>query len=173
MRSDVVVFLAIRIELLLGMRKIFKDLSTEEVLVQGSMKAFILPNCLRVIVTGVDQLNLQSHQPGAEAGETTSLFRSPGRAIIDQEPSGKPIPTENTGKLLSDRLSTLISTGSKSETVAGMIIKQGQRMTADCIGQWKMTLEIHLPEIIRRFGFKTLPGPPFSAFFRIDQAMPA
>src|SRR3982751_2519235 len=69
------------------------------------------------------------------------------------------------------RLGTLVAAGLQTHDVTRMIIQHRQGMAVTAIIGGEPTFEIHLPQLIRRFMLKALPGLVFLRLFRLDHSI--
>ena len=85
----------------------------------------------------------------------------------NQHALGQAVAAEPCRQRLPNRGLAFVAAGADGDGVARMIVEDGQRMAAPG-GEGKMALEVHLPQLVRRRPFETLPCPMLGALGRVD-----
>src|SRR5207253_818125 len=129
---------------------------------ERAMKSFVLALRLWMVGTTVRDADANTDEPGAEHRPALIGGIAPWRAIIRQHALRQSVTTENLAQYCLHCKPPLVSTGSDRQGEARMVVKHGQRMAAPRT-QRKMTFEVHLPHLIRRFPLKPDIGPVLGA----------
>ena len=125
---------------------------------QRPMKSFIFTHGLGMAWATMAYSNSKFNKPYSKfcvrIGAVALI--APGRAIIHEHPPRKPIGAKHFCKLFLHGLSTFIRARCYTQRIPGMIIKHSQRIATPILSG-KMPFKIHLPQVIRGLGYKTLP----------------
>ena len=127
---------------------------------QGAMKAFFLTLRLRMIRTAVRNGNAKLQQPNRQWREPMQDVIAPGRTIVHQHPLGQAIAPKSCRQLLLNGRCLFIAAGLQAKRITRMVIEHSERVTAFMIAQTKVSLEIHLPELVRSLVFESLRSTP-------------
>src|SRR5437762_8411307 len=147
MRALVVIDRPPAIEGTLAMGEIGEALAAEHLGLERAVKALVLSLGLRVIRPAMGDLYPQAQQPDAECGMAFAARIAPWRAVVHEHGQWQAVAAKDLHQLLADSAVLLIGTGRKSQRIARMVVKHGERMTAAAADR-KVALEIHLPQII-------------------------
>src|SRR4030042_724430 len=123
---------------------------------QASVKPLLLSQGLGVIGSAVDHAHSQPYQPHRQGCILMLIIRAPGGTIVHQDSSGQTITSKDCRQMLPDRSIGFMRARPYTQGIPRMIVKHRQRM-ASPLGSFNMTFKIHLPQVIRGFGFKPLP----------------
>ena len=107
----------------------------------------------------MDQLDAELEQPHAKMREALSGPIAPRVAVVDIHCIRQPVASERPLQSAANRGVLLIGAGRQANRVARMVVYHRQRMAGDPVGEPHPALEVHLPQLVRRF----LLEPPVSA----------
>jgi hypothetical protein len=110
------------------------------------------------------------HQPDAEAGMRIAARITPGRAAIHQHGERQAITAEGSFELAAHRLALLVAAGRKHQIVARVVVERSERMATPAM-HGKVTLEVHLPKLVRTVPLEALPWPGMLARSRFRQSV--
>ncbi|OEC48140.1 hypothetical protein A9G05_26170 [Pseudomonas sp. ENNP23] len=146
-------------------------LTLENFQFEGSVEALILAIGLRMVGAAEAQSNSQADQPDAKLRKLARIaWRTPRCAIVGVDSRWQAISPEHVYQAFLDCLSPLICTGLNSEAETRVVVDQCQGMALALVGQ-EIPFEVHLPEVVRSFVLKTLPGPLHLRPRRFDQVV--
>jgi len=114
------------------------------------MESLVLALGLRVIGSAVADPDTESQEPDGEDGVGIVRVISPRRAVVHEHPDGKAMMAEQAGQGGLNGLVAFIGTGNQSESIAGVVVEDGERMVALVAGHADVSLEVHLPEVVAR-----------------------
>jgi hypothetical protein len=148
------------VEVPLAVDEVSERSALDEFCLQSSVEAFVLPRGLWVADTSVADVNAESDQPHRQCGVPIALSGSPRLPVVHQHPQGKSVVTEDRRQVLLHHGVRFSLAGEQSNSIARMIVKDGQRMTAftTAVHQREVPLEIHLPEQVRCRSFEASPS---------------
>src|SRR5262245_21415415 len=128
-----------------------KDFSLER-----AVEALVLATALRMIGPAVQNTDAKLEQPNAKPGPALPRRIAPRSAVVDKKGLREPVTAERQLQSTLHGAAPLVGAGFKTQVIARMIVKHGQRMTAASIAQRHPALEVHLPEQVRRRLLKSL-----------------
>ncbi len=169
-RSLAVVDVSPALEVALTVLEAREAMARDELLVEGSMEAFVLAECLGMVGARMNEADPQSREPDAELGEAMSGEAAPWRAIIDEYALGQAIAAEGRGQDLFDSGALLIGTRVQGEIEPGVVVEHGQGMTPSG-RSGEVTLEVHLPKGVGLGVLEALPGAVLARLLRINEAV--
>lgn len=169
-RALEVVDVAPVIEGVLRVGEVGEGTTSKQLVAEGAMEAFVFALSLRVVGTGVRDVDAQPDEPCGEGSEVVITLAAPGRAIVHGDALGQTLGPEDRRKPLLDGLGTLIAARLESQSEAGVIVEDGERMTAGCIGS-EVALEVHLPELIGSGVLEALETAMLDRLLRVDAAV--
>jgi hypothetical protein len=114
------------------------------------MEALVLATALRMIGTAVDDPDAELEQPYLEPRPALARRVSPRRAVVDEERIRQSIMAEGHLKPIAHRIAALIGTGLQAQIIARMIVNHRQGMALRIVAKPYPTLEVHLPQQVRR-----------------------
>ena len=158
------------IEGALSMRQIAQIETGDDVGFEGAMKAFVLALSLGVTRAAMNDADAEAQEPDPERSPALQRGVPPGRAIVTEDLARHAIALEGPLKIGTDISIGLTWARPQTESVAAMIVEDGQRMAALSISQGEVALEIHLPELIGSGSLEALPRLGMAARARFDQA---
>jgi hypothetical protein len=151
----------------LAMIQVIKDVALKHLCLQGPVKALLFPQCLGMIGTAVAHRDVQSDQPNGQL-RIGMAIEPPGRSVVHDHGFGQSVSPKDRFKNRLNGASSLIPATSKTHSEAGMIIEDCQRITTSSRLESKIAFEVHLPEAIRCFVLKALPGFMLRRFLGIE-----
>src|SRR6202008_2423109 len=98
----------------------------------------------------VQDRDAELEQPDAQPCPALAARIPPGPAIVHEEGLWQSVAPERAIEPALHGRALLVGTGFKAHIVARVVVHDGQRMTPDAIGNRYPTLEVHLPEQVRR-----------------------
>src|SRR5712691_883768 len=159
MRPHVIVAVAPFIKPGLHPGKVSEDSLGQHLDFQGAMKAFVFALRLRMIRATMRNSDAQPQQPHREWRVLMCQVVAPRRAVVHQHPLGQAVTAKSGRQLLLHRVPPLIPASLQAERITRVIVQHGQRMTAFLIAQTKVSLKIHLPELVRSLLLESLERP--------------
>src|ERR1041384_359353 len=120
------------------------------------MEALILAAALRMVGPAMQQGDTKLEQPQPEPGPALAGGVTPWGAVVHEEGLRQSIAAERRLEPLLHGAALLIGAGLQTQAVARVIVDYSERMAAAAIRQCHMTLEVHLPEQVRRGFLKPL-----------------
>jgi hypothetical protein len=132
------------------------------------MESLVLALGLRVIGSAVADPDTESQEPDGEDGVGIVRVISPRRAVVHEHPDGKAMMAEQAGQGGLNGLVAFIGTGNQSESIAGVVVEDGERMTAFAVGHANVPFEIHLPEVVGVGPLESLPVSRLSRSWSIE-----
>src|SRR6266849_6032522 len=147
-RPLVIVDVAEAIEGRLTVCEIAKALALEELDIERSMKTLILAERLRMKGPTVHHTNAESCQPYAKRRPLMFGRIAPGRAVVDENCLRQAVAFKYRHQAVLHCLTALIAAGGKRQIKTRMVVQHRERMAAASL-QRKVSLEVHLPKIIR------------------------
>ena len=118
------------------------------------------------------QTYTHTHQPDLQRGPTLRATAAPRRAVVAQHRAGQSVTTEQRCQMVLNRDPGFVTARDQAQGIAAMIVQHGQRMTAAAIHR-DVTLEVHLPQLVRRGPLETLERPVFERLRRVKPAVTA
>lgn len=156
MWSHMVICISPVIKCRLAMPQVKKASTADEFCIEGPMQAFILTLSLGMIWSTVADVYAQTNEPYCESSIWIISIASPGRTIVHEHPVRHSITPEGGGQMLHNGLTSLIGTRLQAQQETRAIIQHSQGMTASAAGQWEVSFEVHLPQLIGMLPLKTL-----------------
>ena len=136
------------VESLLALGEIAEAVPVHHFGLKTPVEALVLALGLRVSRTAMQNPDAEPHQPDAELGIGITAGVTPGRTIVHQHGERQAVAAEGPFQFAPHRLPLLIAASRKHEVVARVIVERGQRMATPLM-HGKVTLEVHLPKLIR------------------------
>src|SRR5713226_350049 len=158
MRPQVIVTVAPFVKTKLHPLKVSKHSLGQHLDFQTAVKAFVFALGLRMIRPTVTDGNTEPQQPNRQRRVLMRPVISPGRTVVHQHSLRQAITAKSSSQLGLHGAGLLIAAGLQAQRVTRVIVEHGQRMTALAIAQAKVTLKIHLPELVRSLLCESLIG---------------
>jgi hypothetical protein len=119
------------------------------------VEALVLAERLGVARPRMAERDAGFDQPDAELGEAGAMAGvAPGRTVVDRHAPGQAIAAESLDQQGFDGRAGLVGAGLQRHRETRMIVQHRQRMQP-AVEQRHMALEVHLPQIVRRFVLET------------------
>ena len=134
------------------------------------MEALLLALGLGMMGPAVQHPDAEPHQPDAEAGQRLAARIAPGRTVVHQHGRRQAIAAEGFFQMAAHRLALLVAAGRQHQIVARMVVERGQRMAAPA-RHGEVTLELHLPKLVRALPLEPPPWPRMLGRRRFRQAV--
>jgi hypothetical protein len=170
MRSVVVIFETPLIKLLLRLLISPSKRLAQQFGFQSLMKPFVFPQSFRMSRKAIASQNTKPYQPDRKLGKRAVPRISPRRTIISDYLIRQTILAKCVDQTILNRFGSFVQTRLQYHRVTRMIIQNSQRVTTTLRAS-NMPLEIHLPQIIRMFSFKSLKSDRLLGFKFINQSM--
>src|SRR6478735_2371972 len=172
MRSLEVINLTPRIETLLAIWQARERPTTQNFGIERAMKTLLFPLRLRMVRPPMRHADVQPQQPQSEPGVRFLEAPGPRTAVVHEHALRQPIAAKNGRQLRLHRLALFVRARRQAKREPRMIVEDRQRMAALARAQSEVTLEVHLPQLVRRRTLETFPRLMFLALVGIDLAMP-
>ena len=143
-RALKVVHRAVAVEGSLNLRVITPDRPlADDLQLEGAVKALVLALGLGMQWPAVRHADTEADQPGSEAGMRALAAGAPRGTIVRQHPFRQAVALEGGREMAADGGALLIRTGGKTDTEAGVVVQDCERVAAS-LSQGKVTLEAQL-----------------------------
>ena len=157
------------VEALLHLIEIAEGPCGKDLCFKCAVEALVLAAALRMVGTGMDDLDAELEQEDAERRPLAGHAAAPGRSVVDIEGIRQAVEAEGAFQQRPYRLRPLVAAGRKAEREARVIVEHGERMAPSAFTDLHAALEVHLPQKIGGWLLEALRGRcPRGCF---DQAM--
>src|SRR5229473_313135 len=170
-RPLVIVDVAPAVEGALTCGQICELAAKQNLSLERAVKPFVLALRLRMMRPAMRDPYSQSQQPHRECRERPTARIAPGRAIVHQHRSRKPVSPEHRHQPFTRWLILLRAAGLYRQCIARMVVNHRQWMTAST-SSGEVALEIHLPELVGVLAFEALIALRMLARPLLQLAMP-